>query len=205
MKDLQTDDTADDAQDQQYLDDRRGLRAGDHRISHSQGGADADPDRVGSPDGKGTHCIREAGHTDDQAEDEDDGRRHLAESVGLTEGGSPDSFEKSGNDEHDPCHGEQLPRHRLFAGRVRCARPDVVVDHPTIATEFCVPTRSAGDLGHHRRSNSLQMDGRDGHHDRRRRSENSQRNRRVHRDGTVFLERIGRPPEFLRDRVQEGR
>jgi len=73
VKDLQTDDTTDDAQDQQYLDDRRGLRAGDHRISDGEGSADAHPDRVRSPDGKGAHCVGQTSHTDDQAEDEDDG------------------------------------------------------------------------------------------------------------------------------------
>src|SRR4029453_16120280 len=109
VDELQADHAAGQACDEPELDPRDIRVTGDHRPGHGEGGADADPHRVGGAGGDVAHRPGEAAHREHERAEEDHRRPKLREALRLAERRGPDGLEHTGHDEDDPCHDCSLP------------------------------------------------------------------------------------------------
>src|SRR3954465_14692295 len=66
VRDLETDDTADDAEQQKHPQRRHRLLSRPHGVARSQGSADAHPDRVGRTEREAAHRVGQTGHAGDE-------------------------------------------------------------------------------------------------------------------------------------------
>ena len=106
---LQKDDSDDDEGDAGNAYEGRGFSENDDPDERGAHRSDPGPDRIGRPERKRFHPLREDDEAQNHEEDRRDGRKKFREALARLERKRPDDFENAGDENVCPGHDVCLP------------------------------------------------------------------------------------------------